>query len=152
MRPGEDEMTRGRPPLGAGHVDGLDGSESSKERLRLILETLSGELTIAQACDQLGIGETRYHKLRREALSGALDALEPRAPGRPRRVESDEEQRIRELEAQVGDLEEEIVCSRVRLELALTMPHVLKIPDGDPLQKRVAEIGHKKRKRKGRRG
>lgn len=145
-------MTRGRPPLGAGHVDGLDGSESSKERLRNILGTLNGDLTVAQACERLGIGETRYHELRREALSGALEALEPRPPGRPRRAEPAEEQRIRELEAQVGDLEEEILCQRVRLELALTMPHVLKIPKGEFPQKGDSQIGPKRPKRKGRRG
>jgi len=145
-------MTRGRPPLKSGQVDGLEGPEASKERLRVILESLSGDLTVAQACEQLGIGETRYHALRREALSGALEALAPRAPGRPRREESPEERRIKELEAHVADLEEEIVSQRVRLELALTMPHVLKIPEGDPLKKKFAEKRRKKRNRKGSRG
>jgi len=145
-------MTRGRPPLGSGHVDGLEGPEASKERLRIILETLSGERTVAEACEVLGIGETRYHALRREALSGALEALAPRAPGRPRREESPEDRRVKELESQVADLEEEIVCQRARLELALTMPHVLHLPESDALKKKFAERRRRKRNRKGSRG
>ena len=33
---------RGRPPKKLGHVDKLEGEASSKERLKVILKTLSG--------------------------------------------------------------------------------------------------------------
>ena len=39
-------MTNGRPNKGLGHVDGLDADAAQKERLRVILATLSGELTV----------------------------------------------------------------------------------------------------------
>ena len=38
----EDVMGRGRPGKGLGHVDGLEGPEASKARMKLILETLHG--------------------------------------------------------------------------------------------------------------
>lgn len=147
-------MARGRPPLGANHVDGLEGPAASKDRLRTVLRTIRGEQTIAEACEELGIGESRFHVLRREALQGALDALGPRPAGRPARDDPPEAARIRELEAQVGNLEEEVHCQRTRLEVAVTMPHLLHLRgDPDPDDKKGArQSGPRQRKWRGRRG
>ena len=147
-------MVWGRPPRGAGHVDGLDGPEGSKERLRAFLRAMLGEQTVQEACRELGIGESRFHALRREALQGALDALGPRPAGRPAREESPEASRIQDLEAQVADLQEEILCQRVRLELALTMPHVLKVPGARVSfdQKGETKSGPRRMKGRGQRG
>ncbi|MCZ7607573.1 MAG: hypothetical protein M5U25_16200 [Planctomycetota bacterium] len=87
-------MTRGRPPLKSALVDALPGPEEDKRRLRLILATVSGELTVAQACEQLGVGETRFFDLRRQALESALAGIAPREPGRPQQQESPEAARI----------------------------------------------------------
>ena len=74
---------RGRPPLGARHADKLEGSEQASERLGLILRTISGEVTVAEACALLEVSEAHFHRLRDQALQGALAALEPKPPGRP---------------------------------------------------------------------
>jgi len=66
-------------------VERLDGSERAKTRLRVILETLSGQRTIPDACEELGIQETMFHRVRSEVLQTALDRLEPRPLGRPPR-------------------------------------------------------------------
>jgi hypothetical protein len=76
-------MARGRPGLGVGHVDRLLGDEESKERLRVILRTTAGELTVEEACARLGIGESRFHEIRQAALQAALLALEVGPPGAP---------------------------------------------------------------------
>ena len=63
----------------------------------------------------------------REALEGALEALDPKPPGRPAKEQMDT--RAKELVALqnlVSELTIELEASRVRTELALTMPHVLK--------------------------
>ena len=43
----------GRKPLELAHVDALDGSERAKQRLRVLLETLHGEFSVAEACQRL---------------------------------------------------------------------------------------------------
>jgi len=84
-------MTRARrKPKGPALVERLDGSERAKERLETILETISGRLTIEQACRRLGIKATRFHALRDEALKASLERLEPKSAGRPPHVETDE--------------------------------------------------------------
>jgi hypothetical protein len=117
----------GRPNKGAGHVDRLEGAEGTKERLRVILRTMTGEMSVKEACDLLHVSPARLAELRTMALEGALDALDPKPPGRPAKEQMDT--RAKELVALqnlVSELTIELEASRVRTELALTMPHVLK--------------------------
>jgi hypothetical protein len=138
-------MPAGRPPEKLGHVDHLQGSEKLKQRLRVILETVTGERTVQEACRTLEVSEARFHELRRQALQGALDGIAPRRPGRPRRVETLEETRVRELEEQVDELMVDLQAARVRTEIALTMPHLLR--DG-PGKKNEPQAKAKRRRRK----
>jgi len=75
--------TAGRKPFGTGHVDQLNGSERAKLRLATILNTLRGELKIADACQQLSVCESRFFALRNDWLQESLELLEPRPTGRP---------------------------------------------------------------------
>lgn len=75
----------GRKPLLLGHVDGLDGSERAKCRLRSFMETLCGTNSVSQACRDLELHESQFHELRREWLQSAVALLEPRRVGRPPR-------------------------------------------------------------------
>ena len=77
-----------RPPEGVGHVDRLDGPEDLKWRLRVLLETIVGSISVTQACEELGVSESRLHELRRQALVGALGALMPKPAGRPATAET----------------------------------------------------------------
>jgi transposase-like protein len=108
------------------HVSGLRGPAESKLRLRVILETLSGERTVAEACAELEISEARFHQLRQQALEGALKGLSPGKAGRPRKEEPVVPGQVEELEQEVRDLEVDLQAARVRTELALAMPHLLK--------------------------
>lgn len=79
---------RGRKPLATRHVERLTGSDYAKRRMETLLDSLRGVITIAKACQRLGIQETRFHKLRRQWLQESLSLLEPRRPGRrPRQPE-----------------------------------------------------------------
>lgn len=118
-------MSRGRPPDGVGHVDRLEGSEELKQRLKVLLATLDGSKSVPEACDELGVSESRLHELRKEALEGALRALQPRASGRPAKPEATTA-RERELQAHIEALEEDLQTAYVRTELALAMPHLFK--------------------------
>ena len=54
-------MKRGRPSKGSKLVDRVDGSDAARERARLIIEVIGGDLTVADVCGLLGVGETRFH-------------------------------------------------------------------------------------------
>jgi hypothetical protein len=128
---------RGRPGLGVGHVERLDGADESKHRLEVILRTVAGELTVEQACDELGIGAAQFHRLREQALSGALAALEPRPAGRPPN-EPAGASRVEQLEEQVRELEIDLRASQLREEIAVAMPHLLK-PKASASEKKTAK-------------
>jgi transposase-like protein len=146
---------RGRPPKKLGHVDSLEGDATSKERLKAILETLSGELSVPEACERLGVSETRFHELRQSALEAMLQGIEPRPPGRPRK-EPEEDEEVAYLKARLAWLEEELQISRVRTEIALVNPKLLRDPIPYPPpsrpEKRGSSAKGSKRRRSGKRG
>ncbi len=71
----------GRKPLATGHVNTLAGSTRAKDRLRVFLQTLRGELTVPKACEELGLSESQFHWVRGQWLQEALELLEPRPLG-----------------------------------------------------------------------
>jgi hypothetical protein len=136
---------RGRRIEGPKTVEGMDGSERAKQRLEVILETISGSKSITDACTELGIGRSAFYDLRQKALQYALDAMEPGLPGRPRTAADPEEERVSELEQELTDLKIELEASRIREELAIAMPHVL---EGRQEQAKKKKAKKKKAKRK----
>jgi hypothetical protein len=120
------EHVHGRPPKGAEHAKGVEGSSEAKQRLELILRTLSGDATITEVCAELNISEAHFHRLRERALQGAAQALETRAAGRPRAAPQPvAPERVAQLQQQVRDLELELMAAQVREEVALVMPQLL---------------------------
>jgi transposase-like protein len=115
----------GRPCKGPNLVDGLDGSEDARTRLRIVLETTAGQRTVAEACAVLGMGEAAFHKMRDKALAGAMAGLEPGARGRPRLAAPPEAVRLREMEKEIIDLKVDLQAAQIREEIAVMMPHLL---------------------------
>ena len=68
----------GRRSKGPELVENLEGSEHAKERLEIILATLSGELSVSAACEQLGIKAAMFYRLRTRVLQAGLSG-----PGAP---------------------------------------------------------------------
>lgn len=143
-------MTRGRKPQGPKSVENLSASEKAKKRLRVILETFTGTKTVKEASEELGITETAFFKLRTQWLDEAVQILEPKARGRPARKKSAEELKIEALEQELDDLKVRLYAARVREELALTMPHVLRPQQLDALGKKTTkrQKGNQKGKKK----
>jgi methylphosphotriester-DNA--protein-cysteine methyltransferase len=137
-------MARGRPPLGPRLANGLEGSEHARKCLEIILETISGERTVAQACEALGISEAAFHKLRSKVLQAALVALEPKPAGRPRKEVPAGQTRVEEIERELKMMELQLFASQVREEIALAMPHLYK-DRKDPEKKGMAKKRRKKR-------
>ena len=116
-----------RPTGGAKMLEPLPGTLEAKARLAAILATMSGEESIPEACAELGIGEARFHEMRKEFLAGALGLLERRAAGRkPAGPPENAVEQIEELKDEVLELKARLEASRIRTEIALTMPHLLK--------------------------
>jgi transposase-like protein len=117
-------MARGRPIVGLDLLDGLAAPRTARRRVRLVLATLTGQLSIAEACSALGVRRTRFHALRQQVLRGALDAAAPRSRGRPRSraVEAPE---VLQLQHRIRELELALRTTQLRSEIALTMPFLL---------------------------
>ena len=115
---------RGRWPSGPEYIDKLVGDEDTKDRFKAILDTLYGQARLLEVCDQLGIGETRFHQLRELALQGALNALTPRPVGRPSRASASQDEEIHALKQRVAELERALLEAQVREEIALVLPHL----------------------------
>ena len=107
-----------RPNKGLAHVDTLDGDLETKWRLKVVLATLSGEMLVDEAVDELDVGPTQFANLRRQALQGALDALEPKPAGRPRRS-AEQSEDVQALQQRIHELEHDAQLLRSRLELAV---------------------------------
>jgi transposase len=128
-------------------VDGLEGSEQEKRRLQVILETISGEKTMDEAAEELGLSPARVYELRNQALQAAMKGLERRPAGRPAQSPpTEEEQRLKEMQEQYDELRIHLRAAELREEIALLMPHLLKPGKGDAKKKQ--RPGKRKRHRR----
>ena len=114
-------MKRGRPSKKSALVDAIAGPDATRERLRVILATVSGELTIPQACEKLKIGETRFYDLRAQALEAAFKGILPKEPGRPAKEETPEQARLKEMQQRLDAMELELKTAKIKAELTQAM-------------------------------
>ena len=135
---------RGRYPAGPEYVDKVEGSALAKERARALLKTMFGGLRWREACQQLGVRETRLHQLRQAALQAFVRSLEPGTPGRPSRAVTREAVRMAELEQALAEKELELEQALVRAEVALIVPRRA----GAEREKKTARPSVKLRKQK----
>lgn len=113
-----------RPTLGVEHVDKLAGERESKLRLKWILMSMSGEASVNEAAERIGVCVSRFHELRDEALTGALESLAPKAVGRPPSAHKDS-LRVLDLERELDRTRYMLEVERVRTELLVVMPEVV---------------------------
>ncbi len=142
---------RGRKPTGTNLVEHLDGSPRAKARLKAILETLSGQRSIPEVCEELGIHESMFHRVRAEVLQTALNRLEPRPLGRPSPQPSPGDQRVAELEQENLHLQSELRAAEIRRELAETLPRLARFPQASPAEmpgKKTTPRARRRRKRR----
>jgi hypothetical protein len=122
---------RGRRPAGPEFVERLEGSAFAKVRAKVVLQTIARELTVPQACKQLGICEQRFYQLRDEHLRDFVVGFEPGSPGRPPRTLSRAEQRVIELEELLAAKNLELRTALAREEIAITLPRVAHDADAE---------------------
>jgi hypothetical protein len=115
---------RGRRPVGPEYADKLSGSDTAKQRARVILETIAGTCRVQEACERLGISEQRFHQLREEMMAAAIQALEPGHAGRPAHTPTSAEEQVVALEQKLADQEVELRAAKARAEIAVIMPNL----------------------------
>jgi hypothetical protein len=106
----------GRKPQGWKLIDDLSGDAQSKARVKVFLQTLTGECTADEACAMLGIGASRFFKLRGDWLQEAVDLLAPKPVGRP--PQQRDEPVAAELKQQLHDLKQQLLATELRAKLA----------------------------------
>jgi hypothetical protein len=136
---------RGRKPIGANLVEHLEGSDRAKTRLKIILETLAGQRTIPEACEELEIQESMFHRVRGEVLQTALNRLEPRPLGRPPQQQSAHDLHLANLEEENLRLRAELKAAEIRRELAENLPRLAK-PAIEPGKKTTHRRKHRRRR------
>jgi hypothetical protein len=119
-----------------------------RERLKAILQTLTGELPVREACRRLSVGESRFHEIRKEVLQAAVGGLRPRRTGRPPAEETEESAEIRRLSRRIEDLEAELQLSWLRSEIAVTMPHLLDRPERVEREKKGSSPKRRRKRRR----
>lgn len=145
-------MTRvGRKAAGSGLVQHMNGSERAKLRLRVILDSLAGRLATPEACDQLGLSEAMFYRLRSEVLQAALAELEPQPLGRPPHRITEEQRRLAELSQRIAELEVQLQLAAVREELAHVLPGVAHPTAAEKKTSRPTSSLNNQRKRRARR-
>jgi transposase-like protein len=113
---------RGRRPKGPEIVRALAGEAQARQRLEVILRTLTGELSFTAAARQLRITTQRLHQLREQALAGSLAALAPQPLGRPSKTAEPGPEQIDDLRRENERLQRELAASKLREEIALVLP------------------------------
>jgi transposase-like protein len=116
----------GRKPVGPALAERVAASDEVRARLRVLLETITGEKTMEEACQALGIQKTQLFKLRSRVLEAGAAALEPQPIGRPPHTAGPEAARIAELEKQIEEMHMELEAARLRVELAQALPGLSK--------------------------
>lgn len=116
-------MRTGRPPKGGDLAERVAGSAEAKRRACAVLQAMRGELTVAQACAEMGVGEARFYQLRDRFMAEGVAGLEPGLGGRPRKAPP-EDAEVKALQARIERLELELKAAHLREQIALVLPRV----------------------------
>lgn len=109
-----------RPTTGVALLGKYDGELQSIRRMQAVIETLSGQRSVMDACVELGINDAMFRRIRDVCLQAAITSLDPRKRGRRPAEPEPGADRILELEREIKRLQRELFGARVRIELLET--------------------------------
>ncbi len=99
-------------------VHTIEASPQARERVQVILLTLSRKCSVQTGCRRLGVGRTRFQDLRQRMLGAAVGALEERAAGRPRNQVERTCRNLSTLRRRLRGIEHELRRSQAELDIA----------------------------------
>ena len=98
-----------------------DAKVDAEEFLQVFLSVRGGTLTAKAAARQLGVSRKTYYEWEARAFQGLLEALRPKAAGRPPQVRDPAAERLEEenqrLTRQVRELEQTLSIKRLLAEV-----------------------------------
>lgn len=115
---------RGRHAIGPEIAEQVADSPFEALRLRLILESITGQKRVQDVCAEMGVCSQMFERLRERSMRAAARSLRLGHAGRPRKEESAADARVAELEREKAELLAENQALRVRAELAAGLPRL----------------------------
>ena len=106
---------------GGKRIGSCSGSEDAKLRTETVVSYLARELSAEEACERLGIGESRFHAIVNESLQGMVEANELKSAGRPL-TQTAEAIEVDRLKVHVERLERELEITKI-VEETRWIPH-----------------------------
>jgi len=102
---------------GVALLEKYDGSEQSIRRVQAIIQTLAGQVSVVDACKDMGIGEAIFRRFRDVCLKAAISSLEPKKRGRKATPEPPGQKQIEALQQEVQRLKVELMGAMAREDL-----------------------------------
>jgi transposase len=81
----------------------LKDKERARQRAAVVLAVRSGQITAEEGSRRLGVSRKTYYEWESRALQAITEAMEDRAPGRPKTEQDVEKQRLLEQIANLGN-------------------------------------------------
>ena len=88
----------------------------AQERYRAVMMLIRGEATVAELSRTFNVSRQSISRAREQVEQAALDALEPKSPGR--KAKSEEQRQIEALQQQQDQLRQELAQERKKVEIA----------------------------------
>lgn len=137
---------RGNRTTGTALVEKFDASVKAKSRFAAIIETISGEKKVGEVCDELGIGEAMFYKMRDRFFAECLPLLEPRVAGRKPAEKPDAE--FSGLKAEIAELKKRLIGAECQRDLALLGLETADFNNKPPAKKKAGAKRRKKNRQK----
>ena len=117
--------------------------ERARQRAATVFAVRSGQITAEEGARRLGVSRKTYYEWESRALQAMTEAMEDRAPGRPKTPQDDEKQH---LQKQVAELQKKLFVAEKTVEVR-DMLHAYELHNADAT-KRAGASEEKKRKQR----
>ena len=119
---------------------------SGQERYRVVMLARKGEVEVSQLCKTFGVSRQTLYRAMEAADQAAMEALEPKKPGRKPRPVS--ESRARELSSSNAELQKELDHWKMKYDVAKTFIDLERQLDHETLEANSGEKKRRKRRKK----
>lgn len=116
--------------------------ERARRRAKVVFAVRSGQITAEEGARRLGVSRKTYYEWESRALQAMTEAMEDKAPGRPRIPQDEDKKR---LQQEIAELQKQLFVAKKTVEVR-DMLHAYELHNAK--QKASAEKKRKRRKRR----